>query len=149
MPDKLTPGDGQDVLARFKRARERRDPDLLLELCSDDVEYRGHPFDPAQHGALAVREHWNRLALEQVRVDFDAERVWVAGRTVLASWHGAFTRRDTGVRVRMRGFSTLELDDGGLVVRLREWPTWREVGIDSGYHRAEPVAQTGEGPHGG
>jgi ketosteroid isomerase-like protein len=143
VPDKLTPGEGQDVLARFKRARERRDPDLMLELCSEDVEYRVDPFEPPLRGALAVREHWNRLAEEQMRVDFDAERIWVAGRTVLASWHGAFTRRVSGVRVRMRGFSTMELDDAGLVMRLREWPAWREVGIDGGYHPEEGADEPG------
>lgn len=144
MPNDLTPGDGQDVLARFKQAREGRDPDLMLELCAADVEYRADPFDPPLRGALALREHWNRIAAEQVHVDFDAERVWVVGRTVLASWHGAFTRRASGVRVRVRGFSTMELDDDGLIERMREWPVWRDVGRDDGYAPGTPPEQSGE-----
>ena len=46
-------------------------------------------------------------------MEFDAERVWVAGSTVLASWHAAVTLRRTGERVRQRGFLTFELDDAG------------------------------------
>jgi len=144
VPNDLTPGDGQDILARFKLAREGRDPDLMLELCAPDVEYHADPFAAPMRGALAVREHWNRIAAEQVHVDFDAERVWVVGRTVLASWHGAFTRRASGERVRVRGFSTLELDEEGLIARMREWPAWRLVGRDAGAAADDPPQQTGE-----
>ncbi len=144
MPNDLTPGDGQDILARFKLAREERDPDLMLELCAEDVEYRADPFEPPLRGALAVREHWNRIAAEQIHVDFDAERIWVVARSVLASWHGAFTRRASGDRVRVRGFSTMELDAGGLIERLREWPVWRSVGRDAGHAAEAPPEQTGE-----
>ena len=69
------------------------------------------PFEPPLVGANAIREYWNEAAATQANVEFDAERVWVGGRTVLASWHGAFTRRATAERVRDRGFMTLELDD--------------------------------------
>lgn len=144
MPNDLRPGDGQDVLARFKLARERREPDLMLELFRADGEYRADPFEPPVHGGLALREHWNRVAAEQVDVDFDAERVWVAGRTVLASWHGAFTHHASGVRVRVRGFSTLELDDEGSIARMREWSVRRDVGAATGHPSAGPLEQTGE-----
>ena len=44
VPTNLTPGDGQDLFARFKRAWEGRDPDAMLELFSKDAEYRIDPF---------------------------------------------------------------------------------------------------------
>jgi hypothetical protein len=50
---------------------------------------------------------------------------------VLASWHEAYTRRATGERVRVRGFSSLELDGDGLIERLRGWPVERVVGIQA------------------
>ncbi len=127
----LTPGDGQDLLARFKRAWERRDVDLAVSLFRADAEYRFDPFEPPLAGANAIRAYWNEAAATQLHVEFDAERVWVAGRTVLASWHAAFTRRATAERVRYRGFMTLELDDGGLVSRFKEWSLGRTVGTDS------------------
>lgn len=127
MPDPLTPGDGQDVLARIKQARERRDPDAMMALFSEAAEVRLDPFASELRGALDLRAHWNQVAAEQVDVEFDAERVWVSGRTVLASWHEAHTRQATEERVRVRGFSSLELDDAGLIARLRSWPVQRVV----------------------
>lgn len=148
MPENLTPGDGQDVLARYKKARERREPERMLELFAEDAEYRSDPFEPPLSGALAIHEHWNRIAAEQAHVDFDAEHVWVAGRTVLASWHGAFTCQATAVRVRQRGFSSIEFDDEGLITRMRDWPVLREVGRDSRLEPATEAERAGEGPDG-
>lgn len=140
----LTPGDGQDLLARFKSAREVRDPDAMMELFADSCVYHPDPFEGPLDGEIAIRAHWNDVAAEQLRVDFDAERVWVSGRTVLASWHAAFTRVASAERVRVRGFSTLELDADGLIARMRDWPTSRIVGIDSGHQPSGASGQTGE-----
>jgi uncharacterized protein (TIGR02246 family) len=137
----LTPGDGQDLLERFKQAWEKRDPDAMLELYAEDAEYRVDPFAAPLEGANAIRAHWNDVVAEQAHIEFDAERVWVSGRTVLASWHAAVTRRATAERIRIRGFSTLELDDDGRVARMRQWPVERVVGVDSSYG---PGAETGE-----
>jgi ketosteroid isomerase-like protein len=127
----LTHGDAQDLVERYKRAWERRDPDLAMELYRDDAEFRLDPFDEPAHGANEIRQIWNDVAATQDHVEFDAERVWVAGNTVLASWHAAFTRRSNAERVRIRGFSTFELDDAGLIQRARQWAAARVVGIDS------------------
>ncbi|MEX1343525.1 MAG: nuclear transport factor 2 family protein [Candidatus Limnocylindrales bacterium] len=142
MPNDLTPGDGQDLFASFKRAWEGRDPDAMLELFSEHAEYRADPFLEPMRGLVAIREHWNAIAAAQDHVEFDAERVWVSGRTVLGSWHAALTERATAERVRVRGFSTMELDDQGRIVRLREWRLRRVVGIDSSYRRR--AASAGE-----
>ena len=142
----LTPGDGQDLLARFKQARERRDVDRVMALFREDAEYRPDPFEAPMIGALAIREHWNEAAASQGNVEFDAERVWVSGGTVLASWHGAITRRATAERIRERGFLTIELDDAGLATRWRQWTVSRSVGIDTSL-RMEPAADQG-GPDG-
>ncbi|HET7678416.1 MAG TPA: nuclear transport factor 2 family protein [Candidatus Limnocylindrales bacterium] len=130
MPD-LTHGDAQDLLAAYKRAWERRDPELAVSLFSDDAEYREDPFAEPLTGANAIRARWNETAASQANVEFDAERTWVSGRTVLSSWHGAYTRRADAQRVRLRGFMTLELDDAGKVRRFRQWWHGREVGRDA------------------
>ena len=129
MPRDLTPGDGQDVLARFKAAREQRDVDAVLSLLAEDAEFRPDPFEPPLLGAVAIRGYWNDIAAAQLDVDFDAERVWVSGLTILASWHAAWTRISDGDRIRERGFSTLELDASGAVTR---WRTWAERRIVAG-----------------
>lgn len=141
MPD-LTPGDGQDVFARFKGAWQRRDVDAMLALFREDAEYRPDPFEPPFVGEVAIRGHWNQVAATQANVEFDAERVWVVKRTVLANWHVAYTRRSTAERCRERGFTTLELDEAGLVTRSRSWVVLRVVGTDSTFP-AEPEADPG------
>ena len=137
MSDPLKPGDGQDLLARYKRAQEKRDPDRMMELYADDAKYRHDPFEAELAGSNDVRGHWNELAAARAQVDFDAERTWVSGRIVLSSWHGAYTRRTTGERFRVRGFSTMELDASGLITRQRDWPSTRSIGVDS-RHLPEP-----------
>ncbi len=126
----LMPGDAQDLLERFKQARERRDVDLAVSLYRDDAEWREDPFAPALVGGLAIRERWNEIAAGQRNVEFDAERTWVSGGAVLASWHAAYTRAGDAMRVRQRGFSTFELDDAGRVARQRSWVLEREIGQD-------------------
>lgn len=127
----LTPGAGQDLAARWKWARERRDVDAMMELCAAEPDWRFDPYAPPLLGANAIRAHWNEVAARQTAVEFDAERVWVSGPTVLCSWHGAYTRQSDAQRVRERGFMTLELDDDGRIARLRRWTIERPIGLDS------------------
>jgi len=136
----LTHGDAQDLLSRFKQGWERRLPDSIIELFDANAEYRPDPFAEPLQGVNAIRALWNDMAATQANVEFDAERVWVSGNTVLASWHGAHTRRATAERVRARGFLTMELGDASpwLIQRMKLWPTERVVGTDSTFE-AEPV----------
>ena len=92
-------------------------------------------------GELAIREHWNEAAATQGNVEFDAERIWVTGGTVLASWHGAITRRATAERIRERGFMTIELDDAGLGQPLATMD-----GRPQRRHRCQPSGRAGNGP---
>lgn len=144
MPITLTPGDGQDLLARFRQAREQRDPEAMLELYDEDAEYRVEPFASPLRGANAIREHWNAAAADQVHVEFDVERIWVSGHTVLTSWHEAYTRVATAERVRVRGFSTIELGEASRIERMRDWPVALVVGIDRSHERPEEPEGAGE-----
>ena len=126
----LTHGDAQDLLAAFKDGWERRSPDMIIELFDANIDYRPDPFAEPLIGLNAVRSLWNDAVAAQEHVEFDAERIWVSGSTVLTSWHAAYTQLATAERVRVRGFMTLELGDSGKVARLRQWPLEREVGSD-------------------
>ena len=132
----LSHGAAQDILETFKRGWEARDPETVVGLFRDDADYREDPFAESLQGANAIRARWNEIAATQVHIDFEPERIWLSGGTVLASWHAAFTRRASGERVRQRGFMTLELDDEGCVWRFRQWSLEQLVGTDSTF-RAE------------
>jgi hypothetical protein len=121
----LTPGDGQDLFARWKQAWERRDVDLAMSLFTDHVDYRYNPFEPSLIGGNAVRAHWNDSVADAQDVELDAERIWVVGSTVIATWHSAYTSPSRQERIRWRGVTTFELNDEGLVERLRQWSAER------------------------
>ncbi|HVM30113.1 MAG TPA: nuclear transport factor 2 family protein [Candidatus Limnocylindrales bacterium] len=132
MPN-LTPGDGHDLLAALKAGYEARDPNAILELFDEDAEMRIDPFAEPLNGSLEIRRHWNNVCAEQAHVEFEPERTWVSGSAVLSSWHGAYTRRATGERVRARGFMVLELGEDRRIERLRGWPMERVVGMDGSF----------------
>lgn len=148
MPSALTPGDGQDLFARYKQAWEDREPDRAVELFAPDAEVHPDPFGPVLSGANALRAFWNAFAAERTHTEFDAERVWVAGRTVLGSFHAASTVRSTAQRVRVRGFMTLEVDEEGLVTRMRQWSAERVVGVDGTLRPIAAAGSVGEENHG-
>lgn len=129
----LSHGDAQDLLATFKRGWERRSPDEIVELFDTNAEYRPDPFADPLQGLNAIRGLWNDICATHAHVEFDAERIWVSGETVLASWHAAYTRLGTAERVRVRGFMTMEMteSDPRRVQRLKQWPLERVVGTDS------------------
>jgi hypothetical protein len=144
----LTPGDGQDLFARLKEAWEARDPDRAVELFSPDPDVRYDPFEPPLTSANELRAHWNAFAAERVHTEFDAQRVWVVGRTVLGSFHAASTLRSSGERERLRGFMILEVDEKGRVARLRQWSVARMVGHDGSFAAETSARQREEGSDG-
>ena len=127
----FTHGDAQDLLDRYKRARERRDVELAMSLYGPQPEHRDHPFRDPYVGANAVRAMWNDIAANEAHVEFDAERIWLSGRTVIASFHAAYTDRTNADRIRVRGIVAFELGETGAVERVREWPVSKVVGKDT------------------
>jgi hypothetical protein len=136
-----------DLLDTYARATERRDVDLAMSLYREDAEIREDPFEPPATGDLEIRARWNHHAAARFHVEFEVERSWVSGATLLVAWHGAHTRRSTAERVRGRGFSTFELDGDGLIARERRWTIERVVGTD-GTLRPEPDAPPDTAPGG-
>ena len=127
----LTHGDAQDLVARLKGAWEKRDVDAAIECFAVDAELRPDPFAAAMADQTAIRAWGNRLAASVVHTEADAERIWLAGDTILVAFHGAWTERATADRIRIRGMLCLELDAERRVRRARAWALSRVVGTDS------------------
>jgi hypothetical protein len=121
MTQLLTPGDGQDIVERFERAHTNRDPDEVMDVFGERIEYHPDPFEPPLLGRIEVRAYWNGLVERQTAVTFEVQRVWVVGRTVLFSWHGGYRREDVSDRIAAEGFVTIEVGAAGLIRRVREW----------------------------
>jgi ketosteroid isomerase-like protein len=136
----LTHGDAQDLVERIRRAWEKRDVDALLDCFADDAELRPEPFAPTIVGATDIRAWCNEVAASTVHTEADAERIWLAGETVLVAFHGAWTMRASADRTRIRGVLALELDGDRRVRRARAWAASRVVGTDSTFRPTGDVA---------
>ena len=79
------------------------------------------PSHPPMRDQTAIRAWCNAVAASVVHAEADAERIWLAGDTVLVAFHGAWTTRASGDRTRIRGMLTLELDAHRRVSRARAW----------------------------
>jgi ketosteroid isomerase-like protein len=110
-----------DLLEAYGRAVTADDGDAWVALFTEDVEFREDPFEPPLVGHVAVRAYLGRNAETRTGSEFTVERHWVSGATVLAAWHGSFDRRETGRKVRLAGFMTLEVAPDGRISRLRKW----------------------------
>ncbi len=93
----------------------------MLDLVAEHAEYFRDPFEPPLRGRVAIRAYWNSLVERQTAATFQVERSWVVARTVLCSWHGSYRREGVEGQVAGAGFMTIELDDAGLIRRVREW----------------------------
>ncbi len=118
-----------DLLASYGRAWTTFDGDLLVSLFTADAEYHEDPFEPPMIGHNAIRAYWLEAAASQEQVEFDVERHWVSGDTVLAAWHAVYVRRGSSDRVRLAGFFVLDVA-GGKIRQLREW--WHRRPAQSG-----------------
>ena len=127
----LTYGDAQDLVDRLKRAWEKRDVDAFLDCLADDAELRPDPFAPPLGDRTGIRDWANDIAATIVHPEADAERIWLAGDTLLIAFHGAWTDRRTAARSRVRGMLAIELDPELHVQRARAWALSRIVGTDS------------------
>ena len=95
---RLTHGDAQDLVDRLKRAWEKRDVDAALDCFAEDAELRPDPFAPPIGDQTAIRAWCNGRGLASSHAEADAERIWLAGDTVLVAFHGAWTERASAER---------------------------------------------------
>ena len=110
-----------ELLGAYGRAWQDFDGDAWVACFTDDAEYHEDPFRPPLVGHNALRAYLLEAAKSQRDVEFTVEQHWVSGTTVLAAWHAAFVRRDSGKLVRLAGFLTTEVAPDGRISRFREW----------------------------
>jgi ketosteroid isomerase-like protein len=119
---------GGDLLEAYGRAWEAFDGDAWVAIFTEDAEYHEDPFGEPITGHNALRAYLLDAAASQRDVEFTVERHWVSGPTILAAWHVAFTRRESGQLVRIAGFMTAEVATDGRIARFREWTRYGPEG---------------------
>jgi SnoaL-like domain len=125
----LTYASAGELLERFRQAWLAFDGDAWADLFDPDVVYHDGPFEPPLTGRNALRAYLVQAADRQDQLEVVIERHWVVAPTIIAVWHGSYVDRGSRARIQLAGVMTLELGEGGRIVRLREW-----------YHRRESPA---------
>ena len=112
--------DAAAFLDRFVAAWTTFDGDLLVSLFRPDAEYHRDPFESPLVGHNALRADLLAAAERESQLEFEIQRHWVSGGTILAEWRASFVERTSRDRVRVAGFSTFEMADGRCI-RYRQW----------------------------
>ena len=103
----------QSVIERYGAAWAAFDGDSLGR-----AVHRGCriPRGPLRAAAGRAQRRQGILAASgraQEQVDFTVERHWVVDPTILVAWHASYVARRIGRTVRLAGFMTLEMREGG------------------------------------
>lgn len=108
-------------LERYGSAWQNRDPEAAVSLFSADASYQETPYDIPMQGSKEIREYWEDVPRFQENITFQWEVYCVSGERGIAHWQAEFTRRSTGVRVRLDGLLVADFDANGLCRTFREW----------------------------
>jgi limonene-1,2-epoxide hydrolase len=115
----MSEGLAERFASRLQLLEQSRDPELLVDLFSEDAELRRLPQRHAYHGLDGARAFWREYlgSFDEVRTDFDAltER---DGRAVL-EWHSICTLHD-GSQIQYEGCTVIEAE-GDRVATLRTY----------------------------
>lgn len=124
-PPDIGYADAADFLARFAAALVAASGDDWVALFTDDAEYHADPFAAPVVGHNELRALLLERATREAQPEFEIQRHWVSGATILAEWHASAVDRTGRQRVRSAGFSTFEMQHGRCA-RYRQW--WHRRG---------------------
>ena len=75
------------ILAKYKMAWERRDPDLAIEPFTRDATQREDPFDQRPtRGLREIRDYWAKVPRFQKNIRFTYRPVFRLGRSKGTGW---------------------------------------------------------------
>ncbi|MBM4407041.1 MAG: nuclear transport factor 2 family protein [Chloroflexi bacterium] len=124
-PAQIGYAEAADFLARYAAALTTFDGDDWVALFSEDAEYHADPFSAPVVGHNGLRALLLERAAREAQSEFEIQRHWVSGATILSAWHASAVDRGSRQRVRSAGFSTFEMQDGRCA-RYRQW--WHRRG---------------------
>jgi hypothetical protein len=97
------------------------DPDVAVELFTEDATYRETPFDETMRGHEAIHAYWAEIPDYHKDVSFGSEVLMVDHDRAVAHWWVSLFRVKTGERTKSDGIFVLEFDEDGRCRSLREW----------------------------
>lgn len=109
----------------YRRAWETRDAELILDVFSADATYQETPFSEPLVGHQSIQRYWEQATGNHRDIRFRWQPVYSGESLHVVEWQAAFTRRDSGRQVELRGVMLVELR-GERIFRFREYWHRRE-----------------------
>lgn len=114
-------------LIGYGKAWESGDPQLAVELFTEDARYFETPFDEPMIGRQAIYRYWSEGAGQAQRdIQFAYRVLGLNQNNGIAHWEAKFVRIPSGRQVELNGVLLAEFDEGGRCSVFREWWHRRE-----------------------
>lgn len=114
-------------LKGYGEAWESGNPQLAVELFTDDARYFETPFDEPMNGRQAIYRYWTEGAGQSQRdVQFSFRILGLDQNAGIAQWEAKFVRIPSGRQVELNGVLLAEFGEGGKCTVFREWWHRRE-----------------------
>jgi ketosteroid isomerase-like protein len=124
----LTRQEAREVLDVYIEAWEKQDPDLIVDIFTEDATYHERVLGEPIPDREAIRRYWqSKVVAAQANIRCELLNVYLDGETVIAEWEAQFDDLAQGVRKRMREIAVLVFD-GRLISSLREYWASERVG---------------------
>jgi hypothetical protein len=108
-------------LRKIREAWVDKKPEILGEICTEDVEYHESPFGEPLRGKKSVIKEWESVPLTQKDIRFDYDIIHVDESIGIAHWTATFTRIPSNLTDTLDGVFVVQLNDQGLCTLFRMW----------------------------
>lgn len=109
-------------LEQLKTAWEERNPELAVQLFSDDAEYFTAPGETPAVGKEGVAAIWNQVPLYQANIQFAYELIAVKSLRGYCKWQVSYDQLyNGGRRVHLDGIFEIRFNQQGEAALLRMW----------------------------
>lgn len=126
--DQLMEKEFEEWMLKYQEAWESRNPDLAVNLFSEDAKYYLSPFDNSYNGQIEIRDYWEDVPIFQTNNKFDFKVLFIKGNKGYAHCHGTFELVVSGDVNEMDGIFEVEMDENGKCKRLMQW--WHQKGVN-------------------
>jgi uncharacterized protein (TIGR02246 family) len=109
----------EEWVEAYARAWREKDADAVLDLFTDDAEYRSSPFREPHVGSDGIRAYWEGATSTQESVDVRVGKPFAAGHLVVVEWWT--TMVDDGDEITLPGCLLLRFAEDGRCRTLREY----------------------------
>jgi uncharacterized protein (TIGR02246 family) len=115
----------------YARAWREKDADAVVDLFTEDAEYRSSPIREPHVGSDGIRAYWEGVTSTQESVDVRMGKPFAAGDLVVVEWWT--TMVDDGDEITLPGCLLLRFAEDGRCRTLREY--WN---VEAGFREPHP-----------